>query len=515
MNNNPTIDFLKSNNANSMFRMINQTDEFKLQKYTGTQLEDIMTVNEDGVVIFPKNVEFKGNSTIINTNVVTFQDQQVDLGLMSTVKLDVTLTIGTNPNPNTSSVSKTNPSANVFRYTFKLQDSNSTLQIPFAVNDYVLIQNIFSTANTPVLLFDSVALLVVAVDNSVSPKTFTIESSLNYEVLDIATSDNAIASKLIPITSNTNLGVRLLGHNSGSLVEGNLKFNNSSSNLSLENNTGAILVGSNSVNQNINIGTGGNRHIQVGSANAATVNLDANVFTIEGNNASNITTSSGVLTVGGAGGVVINSTSGVINLGNESVSGAINIGTAGGRTIQIGNNASTAINLDANSFSIDANNASNINTSSGVLTIGGVGGVAINSTSGEINIGNESVTGAINIGTSNTARIITIGATNTTSVTAYNFTVASDLMLKTNVTPLSSTLDKVLQLEGYKYNWKNSENNTTQIGLIAQEVEKQFPELVIQNTNFKSVNYLGMIAVLINAMKEQQQEIENIRNKLN
>jgi hypothetical protein len=88
-------------------------------------------------------------------------------------------------------------------------------------------------------------------------------------------------------------------------------------------------------------------------------------------------------------------------------------------------------------------------------------------------------------------------------------------MLKTNVTPLSSTLDKVLQLEGYKYNWKNSENNSTQIGLIAQEVEQQFPELVTQNNNFKSVNYLGMIAVLINAMKEQQLEIENIRNKLN
>ena len=88
-------------------------------------------------------------------------------------------------------------------------------------------------------------------------------------------------------------------------------------------------------------------------------------------------------------------------------------------------------------------------------------------------------------------------------------------MLKTNIIPLSSTLDKVLQLDGYKYNWKNSENTTTQIGLIAQEVEQQFPELVTQNDNFKSVNYLGMIAVLIHAMKEQQQEIDNIRNKMN
>jgi len=678
--NNPIIDFFKNNNANSMFRMINQTDEFKLQKNTGAGLEDIMSVNEDGVITFPKNVEFKGSSTVINTNVVTFQDQQVDLGLTDTVNLDV------------SSVTQSTSGAN-FRYTFKLQDSNKT--IPFAVNDYLLIQNLVSTATPAVSLLDSVALLVVVVSNGTSPKTFTIESSSNFNVANIANNSNVIASKISAIAANS--GVRFLGLNGSSLVEGVLQFN-SSNNLSLENNTGTISVGSNSVNQNINVGTAGTRTIQVGSAAATAVNLDGITFSIDSSSASNINTSAGVLTVGGAGGVAVNSTSGVINVGNETVTGAINVGTAGARTIQVGSATATAVNLDAVTFSIDSSSASNINTSAGVLTVGGAGGVAVNSTSGIINVGNETVTGAINVGTAgartiqvgsaaatavnldaitfsidsssasniNTsagvltvggaggvainstsgvinignetvnnamnvgtagartiqvgsasatavnldaitfsidsssasnlttssglltvsggsgvtvtstggqltlngtgqtvqlnaatynlssttsnldstgavsinssggvinignnsvaqdinigtagARTITLGSTSATAVNAYNFAVASDVMLKTNITPLSSTLDKVLQLDGYKYNWKNSDNNSTHIGLIAQEVEQQFPELVTQNNNYKSVNYLGMIAVLINAMKEQQQEIEKIRNKIN
>ena len=215
--NNPIVDFYKLGDANSMFRMINQTDEFKLQKNTGAGLEDIMTVNEDGVIVFPKNVEFRGSSTVINTDIVTFQDQQVDLGLTNTVNLDV------------SSVTKTTAGSN-YRYAFKLQDSNKA--VPFAVNDYVLIQNLVSTATPAVSLLDSVALPVVVVSNGTSPKTFTIETSANLTVANIANTTNVIASKITSVATNS--GVRFLGLNGSSLVEGALQFN-SSNNLSLEN----------------------------------------------------------------------------------------------------------------------------------------------------------------------------------------------------------------------------------------------------------------------------------------
>jgi urease beta subunit len=419
--NNPIVDFYKLGDANSMFRMINQTDEFKLQKNTGAGLEDIMTVNEDGVIVFPKNVEFRGSSTVINTDIVTFQDQQVDLGLTNTVNLDV------------SSVTKTTAGSN-YRYAFKLQDSNKA--VPFAVNDYVLIQNLVSTATPAVSLLDSVALPVVVVSNGTSPKTFTIETSANLTVANIANTTNVLASKITSVATNS--GVRFLGLNGSSLVEGALQFN-SSNNLSLENNTGTISVGSNSVNQNINVGTAGVRTIQVGSATATAVNLDAVTFSVDSSSDSNINTSAGVLTVGGAGGLALNSSGGVINVGNAAVTGAINVGTAGARTIQVGSATATAVNLDAVTFSVDSSSDSNINTSAGVLTVGGAGGVALNSSAGTINVGNAAVGGAINVGTAG-ARTIQVGSASATAVNLDATTFSIDSSSASNINTSSGIL---------------------------------------------------------------------------
>ena len=421
--NNPIVDFYKSGSANSMFRMVNQTDEFKLQKNTGAGLEDIMTVNEDGVIVFPKNVEFRGSSTVINTDIVTFQDQQVDLGLSNTVSLDIS----------SGSVTQTTSGSN-FRYTFKLQDSNKA--IPFVVNDYVFIQNLVSTATPAVTLLDSVALQVVVVSNGTTPKTFTIESSANITVANIANATNVIASKITSVATNS--GVRFLGLNGSSLVEGALQFNNAN-NLSLENNTGTISVGSNAVNQNINVGTAGVRTVQVGSATATAVNVDAVTFSVDSSSASNINTSAGVLTVGGAGGLDLNSSGGVINVGNAAVAQNINVGTAGARTVQVGSASATAVNVDAVTFSLDSSSASNINTSAGVLTVGGVGGLALNSTSGVINVGNESVNGAINVGTAG-ARTVQVGSASATAVNLDATTFSIDSSSASNINTSSGLL---------------------------------------------------------------------------
>lgn len=67
-----------------------------------------------------------------------------------------------------------------------------------------------------------------------------------------------------------------------------------------------------------------------------------------------------------------------------------------------------------------------------------------------------------------------------------------------------------MNINGYRYNWKDPEKDKTlQVGLLAQEIEKVMPELVIENNDgIKSVNYAGMIPVLIEAFKEQQLEIK-------
>ncbi|OFX82274.1 MAG: hypothetical protein A2W99_09460 [Bacteroidetes bacterium GWF2_33_16] len=91
-------------------------------------------------------------------------------------------------------------------------------------------------------------------------------------------------------------------------------------------------------------------------------------------------------------------------------------------------------------------------------------------------------------------------------------TATSDIRLKENVTTLSNGLNKVLQLRGVNFNWKSDENTTTKIGFIAQEVQKVLPELVFVNPTdgYFGVNYAEMTAVLVEAVKEQQNQIEKL-----
>ena len=95
-------------------------------------------------------------------------------------------------------------------------------------------------------------------------------------------------------------------------------------------------------------------------------------------------------------------------------------------------------------------------------------------------------------------------------------TVDSDARLKANITSLGNTLSKLLLLDGKSYTLKSDES-VEKIGLLAQEIEKIFPELVKQagdDEGTLSVNYQGMIPILINAIKEQQKELETIQNEL-
>ena len=95
-------------------------------------------------------------------------------------------------------------------------------------------------------------------------------------------------------------------------------------------------------------------------------------------------------------------------------------------------------------------------------------------------------------------------------------TVESDTRLKTNITTLGNTLSKLLLIDGKSYTMKSDEE-IEKIGLLAQEVQKAFPELVKQAGDAEgtlSINYQGMIPVLINAIKEQQIELQKLKDKL-
>ncbi|MEO6721565.1 MAG: tail fiber domain-containing protein, partial [Ferruginibacter sp.] len=89
----------------------------------------------------------------------------------------------------------------------------------------------------------------------------------------------------------------------------------------------------------------------------------------------------------------------------------------------------------------------------------------------------------------------------------------SDERLKKNIVPLKNTLNKLSQLNAYTYQWKDtSRGNEEQLGLLAQEVEKQFPQLVMTDEKGKkSVAYANMVPILMTAIKEQQDQIEELR----
>jgi hypothetical protein len=83
-------------------------------------------------------------------------------------------------------------------------------------------------------------------------------------------------------------------------------------------------------------------------------------------------------------------------------------------------------------------------------------------------------------------------------------TSSSDIRLKTNLVPMENNLEKVLQLEPYYFTWINDELQRTDIGLVAQQVEQYFPEVVFTNPvdQHMGINYSRFGAILTGAVQD-------------
>jgi hypothetical protein len=93
--------------------------------------------------------------------------------------------------------------------------------------------------------------------------------------------------------------------------------------------------------------------------------------------------------------------------------------------------------------------------------------------------------------------------------TATDFDSLSDINYKENINTVNNALLKVEQMRGVKFDWK--ESGLPSYGVIAQELEQVLPELVHGNDP-KTVNYNGIIGVLIEAIKELKAEVEELKN---
>jgi hypothetical protein len=96
----------------------------------------------------------------------------------------------------------------------------------------------------------------------------------------------------------------------------------------------------------------------------------------------------------------------------------------------------------------------------------------------------------------------------------------SDIRWKKNLTEIEPVISNIMNINCYKFNWRTDEfpemkfDNDTQIGLVAQEVEKLFPELVRTDENgFKAIAYDKLSVLLLQGMKEQQMEIESEKSE--
>ena len=106
--------------------------------------------------------------------------------------------------------------------------------------------------------------------------------------------------------------------------------------------------------------------------------------------------------------------------------------------------------------------------------------------------------------------VSTSGVLVTGTVTSDDFNSTSDVKLKTNIETVENALDTTNQLRGVKFDWKSG--GATSYGVIAQELEQVLPDLVTDGDT-KTVNYNGIIGVLIEAVKELSAKVEELENR--
>ncbi|MFK7951104.1 MAG: tail fiber domain-containing protein, partial [Saprospiraceae bacterium] len=118
---------------------------------------------------------------------------------------------------------------------------------------------------------------------------------------------------------------------------------------------------------------------------------------------------------------------------------------------------------------------------------------------------------------------IVINGNNTHNTSNYTFYVngtaggssawnnSSDRRLKENIQTVDNALDKITQMRGVTYEWKDGREAGSRLGFIAQEVEDILPQVVDTTGDYRTMQYAPITAVLVEAVKEQQAQIESLK----
>jgi len=137
---------------------------------------------------------------------------------------------------------------------------------------------------------------------------------------------------------------------------------------------------------------------------------------------------------------------------------------------------------------------------------------------GDISIGTTSASSELTVdGVIQATNLISGGTTNLMADAQGNIILeASDERLKENVVTLTGSLDRILELRGVSYAWKDTERfgDQQEIGFLAQEVDEVVPEVVRKGGSYWSLNTKNLLAVVVEAMKEMWTVVSGNQNRI-
>ncbi|MDB4439174.1 tail fiber domain-containing protein [bacterium] len=261
----------------------------------------------------------------------------------------------------------------------------------------------------------------------------------------------------------------------------------------------------------------GDYFVVVDALNAQRKLTKGNINNSGFNNDAGYTTNVGDITGVTAGsGISGGGTSGTVTVSHDNTSSQSSVNNSGATVIQdvtldtyghvtaLGSHTLTLANLGYTG----ATNANYI-TNNNQLT----NGAGYTTNVGDI----TGVTAGTNLNGGGTSGGVTVNLDNTITVTTVNagtFNTTSDERAKKDIAPITGALGKVQQLGGYSFTLKATDEKSS--GVIAQEVQKVMPELVQEGgEGHLTVQYGNMVGLLIEAIKEQQAQIDALTAKLN
>ena len=306
-------------------------------------------------------------------------------------------------------------------------------------------------------------------------------------------------------------------------------------NISNNSVSSSNIVNGSITSADIGVGEVANPNIQDGAVNSAKIE-DFSIVDADISNGANITATklqSSVMIEGEDVSLLNNDAGYLSSVNSSSISDGtiVDADISGSANIAASKLQSTVI-VETENVSLLANDAGYLTSvTSADITNGSIlntdinASAAIDGTKINPNFGSQNIqtTGTLNSGAATFSSLTVTnlagatdnytgdGAVNSFTISPAGVFSSSDRRLKENIEQIPTALDKISMVEGKQYNFINDDQKEVHYGVIAQDLQKLFPHLVKKNQNgYLSVNYQELIPVLIEALKEQQNTIEQL-----